>query len=1120
MLSHPWFAKVMLGSPMSAVEEDESGDAYFAPEAAGSAEPGEQPSDAALEAAPVVPVLAATPPKLPPIKSASLTVDEVVSSASLAPPSLGLHVQEASGASEASYHSAVSDSESSDRRSSRTGGTSPTTDPTTDNDDKSSLEGVSASEESPVEAPPLAIHRNESQTTIRREGSAGSDVSRKGPSAGGKATASSLPTHHESPGSTESSPQQNGAAPLKQVPSAEMSEVMKRVSSGSSRGHVRTPSRTKRRSLSSSGLSDHHPPHLQPRPIDYVSLIEESSPALFTSVAEQNLLHQLSNLGFDVGQIVHSVITDACDASGAIWWLLKLKADERAANPVPMSAVLPTPVPSLAPATPTPHAPAGPPPLPPKDPARQANSPASSPARKDARADVKARDRSQSVASPLRHDKIRVGHARGSTSVTDLNAQDAVPQPDAAAASVSRPRQADRARTNSFSVKLSSVLAGGARRDSPEVDDSQPPERSKSPVGALFSKKGTSTIKDRSRQPASPAKERVSGTRDFGSPEGSQTPVRKDPERDRERIRALIQADVVDKSPSRSTSGKQRALPKTNGDDGAVGDGSVHGTLSSSKSVDTFTTLSSVNDGDASASGKTRQRSSFLSTVRTWLGSEDKQARRRRKAQKNMVGSPPSHHGHEGSGYSSQSVARKGSVSRRGGGAYAPTSMAGSRRSPRSPQRGSLSRRSSSGSAQHLDGHGLTISTSRPPNFRRQSAGSITPTATVWGEADHPHLAASQRSSRPSSSASLHRPPPSGLHVKSGSASSANSILRKQQAVAMNSTMRTLHGRRPSTEGGSTVRRHRHYPGVPRSEGSTSRPASLYAPGDDGPDSAEAGQVGTPRRGSLESRRSAAEGSQGRASPAHGHGSSRGSVFTVHKSRSPYKPPSANPSLHSMTSKAQPPPDGIKTQFGEAPAAGTGTWRRSWGRPPPSWAGPVDQGPTRSELAATAAAAKPKLRDVFAGRQDDDWEDEDDAPTYAGGLGQLDTYSGSSWAGTSSSNVPDSPFAGSKRAPGASQQVEGGLLGSGRYAGIRSIFQPPSLGRDTMPRVLSMQLDPPDSSTSETPPSSTPGSAPAAKDASSASTNSVPSPSMGTARLRAPAPAFRTQVIEEEEEDE
>ena len=95
---------------------------------------------------------------------------------------------------------------------------------------------------------------------------------------------------------------------------------------------VRTPVRTKRRSVSSA-LSDHEdsvintpePPVAQQN--NFSTLLESPIPMIFSTPMEQRLLNSLSNLGFDIGQIVHSVLSDACDSSGSLWWMLVRKAE-------------------------------------------------------------------------------------------------------------------------------------------------------------------------------------------------------------------------------------------------------------------------------------------------------------------------------------------------------------------------------------------------------------------------------------------------------------------------------------------------------------------------------------------------------------------------------------------------------------------------------------------------------------------------------------------------------------------------------------------------------------------------------------------------------------------------
>ncbi|KAI0795053.1 hypothetical protein C8Q75DRAFT_748694 [Abortiporus biennis] len=97
---------------------------------------------------------------------------------------------------------------------------------------------------------------------------------------------------------------------------------------------TRTPARTKRRSVSST-LSEPSSPTAafeKPKPLlpqDFSSLLSTPAPIIFSTSLERDLLNNLSSLGFDTGQIVHSVLTDACDATGALWWMLKRKAERK-----------------------------------------------------------------------------------------------------------------------------------------------------------------------------------------------------------------------------------------------------------------------------------------------------------------------------------------------------------------------------------------------------------------------------------------------------------------------------------------------------------------------------------------------------------------------------------------------------------------------------------------------------------------------------------------------------------------------------------------------------------------------------------------------------------------------
>ncbi|KAJ7176700.1 Pkinase-domain-containing protein [Mycena filopes] len=109
---------------------------------------------------------------------------------------------------------------------------------------------------------------------------------------------------------------------------------------------LRTPARTKRRSVSSIPSSDPANEEEEETEIltpdvpaggsgggagssgngngssTFASLLSRPAPVIFSTPVERQLLNSLSALGFDIAQIVHSVLSDACDASGAVWWMV------------------------------------------------------------------------------------------------------------------------------------------------------------------------------------------------------------------------------------------------------------------------------------------------------------------------------------------------------------------------------------------------------------------------------------------------------------------------------------------------------------------------------------------------------------------------------------------------------------------------------------------------------------------------------------------------------------------------------------------------------------------------------------------------------------------------------
>lgn len=169
-------------------------------------------------------------------------------------------------------------------------------------------------------------HQNSSQSTIRKAESPSNagpsssrKVSRRGALEGQK---------EDESGTTSASEDRQG---LSSLPMIEEHSLPLPVAD-----HSRTPVRTKRRSLTSQLPVERRHSHQGTsgqwqafQPEDYLILVNTDQPPLFSTASEKQLLHQMSDLGFDTGQIVHSVSNDACDSSAAMWWILRFKQLER-----------------------------------------------------------------------------------------------------------------------------------------------------------------------------------------------------------------------------------------------------------------------------------------------------------------------------------------------------------------------------------------------------------------------------------------------------------------------------------------------------------------------------------------------------------------------------------------------------------------------------------------------------------------------------------------------------------------------------------------------------------------------------------------------------------------------
>ncbi|GAA5951592.1 hypothetical protein JCM3765_005979 [Sporobolomyces pararoseus] len=128
--------------------------------------------------------------------------------------------------------------------------------------------------------------------------------------------------------------------------------------------HARTPARTKRRSIGSiiserlvslveedpnlalpnstaSPSSLTSPASLLLPRVDYLSLMLSTihREDLFSSESERELLERLEGLGFDTGQMKHSVNHSACDSSSATFWMLKKKMEEKESEKLEAEAI-------------------------------------------------------------------------------------------------------------------------------------------------------------------------------------------------------------------------------------------------------------------------------------------------------------------------------------------------------------------------------------------------------------------------------------------------------------------------------------------------------------------------------------------------------------------------------------------------------------------------------------------------------------------------------------------------------------------------------------------------------------------------------------------------------------
>lgn len=723
----------------------------------------------------------------------------------------------------------------------------------------------------------------------------------------------------------------------------------------------RTPLRTKRRSVSSN-LSEPSDP-LSPvtdkpltplPPQDFSSLINTPAPMIFSTPLERKLLNSLSVLGFDTGQIVHSVLSDACDAAGAVWWITKRKAEKRALEETQTISITDAITDEL---------------------------------------DEKKKKKQRQKSSDKLEGKDWSGRKLVTVGVqtemaTLFSLAKSAPElafvpptptvPSAGGTSITPPRTTSPIHMGRLSPSMSSSPSG------PEFTRSHP----STPVSSLRDKEGGSKGrrdgKNRSgsvsiMQRATTALEAAGLVR-----KKSSEAVREHQEKDRERDR--------EKEKEKSKEGEKKAMsgeePRSSHGSGsskltksppmrAVRDapgpatptsedthhahpaiGSpwvVTGSKQSPPQVHSPTPANSPGDTLASLPNITerthknpnnRNRASLLSAFRLWFN-EDRKGKRKEPASRASA---------YRSTLATPNTSAKGSMRRNSGSGRFQGTHRGKRGSVSSRRSSSVnSKRSSGASGMFLESPHLVLEQVPP----RRSMGAHTPS--------------SERGDFPSRPSSVHSFNMNSRHRKSPSASSAGSAHFRAASPSKHYHQRAGSGSSTRVVRQVQVPRPVHH----RSNSATSsihslassRPTSFY-------EDSEAGRGVSPCKRPRED-----------STPRRGSGST---TFIAQKKSTPFTSP------------------------GNLNSVGRSTWKKSWGLEPPGWQTRATTIPIEI-LAVSPAGDSPtgQFRDVFSGRgslslgDEDDWVDEDDdLPGFAGGLGQLPTSASSSTFGTSMQDPP------------------------------------------------------------------------------------------------------------------
>ena len=741
---------------------------------------------------------------------------------------------------------------------------------------------------------------------------------------------------------------------------------------------MRTPVRTKRRSVSSnlsnpsSPAGEKFPTSFPPQ--DFASLLSTPAPIIFGTSFERELLNNLSALGFDTGQIVHSVLSDACDAASAMWWMLIRRAERRAMEEAS---------------------------------SRSSNSlqnHATQELDAEARGSVEGRrplgswTNNPETPSTIRAEKTTLLSARSApelafipptpTSTTPSRDSRVMKTPPRVA-SPSHALLSPTSSSNDSQPKSHPSTPGGHGKEKDrdrDKDGSKAKREGKMRSGSvsimqrattaleaagLVRKKSAEAMKDEK------SREKDSERRGAGSEEsrhlhsGSGKLVKSPPSRDTAVPGTPNQdQEVVVNNPSSPwvlTRFSNSSPPE----------------ISPTPSPgDTLTSLPQISPKEG---GPHRNRASLLTAFRMWFN-EDRRSKRKSAAKGSAAKggvNVPYTHGMEARTPPSSTAGRNSVKAKR------RTSGSGSRKGHRAKGPSISSRRSSSVNSRRSSTASMAqVAVESPFTFEHMVAMSrqrSDPSRRSFGSRTPNSERGEYNSSRPSSVHSFnvgkhrHRKSPStssagSLHLaratspyhrRTGSGSSTRVVRSPAQSAP-----RALHLRTNSTTSSvHSLPSSRHGSFYEQSESDAQRTGSPFRP------HSRSTLDETPRRGQP-----------------HGN-----STFVAQKRQTPFQPPILTGSISNSSRSS---------------------WKKSWGLEPPGWQTRTARLPIEV-LSVSPASDSTVLRDVFTGRpslspdDDDEWVDVDDEPGYMGGVGQTPATASSFFSTSSGVSPVDSTFGGS-----------------------------------------------------------------------------------------------------------